>query len=95
MAQSRVSAPGDQGIGTRAADLGVWDKLQLGWLDYEIGRGRARSAPSQLGPHEYNTQEGAGRRRRASATSTSTTVLPAPVEGAQQWCSGQGDGYTA
>ena len=36
MGQSRVSAANDQGIGTKPADLGAWDKLQLGWLDYEV-----------------------------------------------------------
>ena len=36
MAQSRLSARDDVGIGTRGADLGPWEKLQLGWLDYEI-----------------------------------------------------------
>ncbi len=46
MAQSRVSAPGDKAIGSRAADLGAWDKLQLGWLDYEIVARRSAAAPS-------------------------------------------------
>ncbi len=65
MAQSRESAPQDQGIGTRAADLGAWDKLQLGWLDYEVGRpastqhDRPRPARVQLG-------QGPGRGRRAA-----------------------------
>ena len=36
MAQSRLSAKDDEGIGTRPGDLGAWEKLQLGWLDYEI-----------------------------------------------------------
>ena len=54
MAQSRVSAPGDNAIGSRAADLSAWDKLQLGWLDYEVvvpGQNRVLD----LGPHEYNS----------------------------------------
>ena len=55
MAQSRVSAADDEGIGTRGADLGAWDKLQLGWLDYEVVAGRPgthaqpRPARVQLG----------------------------------------------
>jgi immune inhibitor A len=54
MGQSRVSAPEDQAIGTRPADLGAWDKLQLGWLDYEIvPAGQTRTL--ELGPHEYNS----------------------------------------
>ena len=35
MAQSRLGAEGEQFIGDRAGDLGAWNKLQLGWLDYE------------------------------------------------------------
>ena len=41
-------------IGTRAGDLSAWDKLQLGWLDYElVGAGQSRTL--DLGPHEYNS----------------------------------------
>ena len=53
MAQSRLSAKGEP-IGTRAGDLSAWDKLQLGWLDYEITvAGQTRTL--ELGPHEYNS----------------------------------------
>ena len=59
MAQSRVSAPGDQAIGSRAADLSAWDKLQLGWLDYEVVvAGQKRTL--ELGPHEFNTNKAQG-----------------------------------
>ena len=57
--EPRVRAGEDQGIGTRAADLGAWDKLQLGWLDYEIvvaGENRTLD----LGPHEYNSAKAQG-----------------------------------
>ena len=93
MAQSRVSDEGDQGIGTRAADLSAWDKLQLGWLDYEIvAAGKRRTLV--LGPHEYNS-------RQAQAVAVVlpdkqlTTPLPAPPEGTRQWWSGSGDSYSA
>ena len=46
-----------RGIGTRAADLGAWDKLQLGWLDYEIVLPAHRTATLDLGPHEYNSNK--------------------------------------
>ncbi len=93
MAQSRVSAAGDQGIGTRAADLGVWDKLQLGWLDYEtVVAGQNRTI--DLGPHEYNSKKAQGVAVVLPDKETVTT-LPTPVEGTRQWWSGQGDGYQA
>ena len=88
MAQSRVSAAGDQGIGTRAADLGVWDKLQLGWLDYEtVVAGQDRTI--DLGPHEYNsarprvsrwscrTSRSRPRCRRRPRAPSSGTAVPA------------------
>ena len=53
MAQSRVSGEGEP-IGTRAADLSAWDKLQLGWLDYEVTLA-GQDKTLRLGPHEYNT----------------------------------------
>ena len=94
MAQSRVSAASDQGIGTRAADLGAWDKLQLGWLDYEVvvaGQNRTLD----LGPHEYNTRQGAGRRRRCCRRRRVTHDVGAPAAGTKQWWSGTGDDYDA
>ncbi len=93
MAQSRVSAAGDQGIGTRAADLGVWDKLQLGWLDYEtVVAGQDRTI--DLGPHEYNSEKAQGVAVVLPDKQIATT-LPTPPEGTQQWYSGAGDDYRA
>lgn len=93
MAQSRVSAAGDQGIGTRAADLGVWDKLQLGWLDYEtVVAGQDRTL--DLGPHEYNSAKAQGVAVVLPDKQVATT-LPTPPEGTKQWFSGSGDDYRA
>lgn len=91
MAQSRVSDIGDQGIGTRAADLGVWDKLQLGWLDYEtVVAGQRRTI--DLGPHEYNSDKPQGVAVVLPDKQT-VTQLPTPPQGTKQWWSGQGDDY--
>ncbi|GAA1719661.1 immune inhibitor A [Isoptericola hypogeus] len=93
MAQSRVSAAGDRGIGTRPADLGVWDKLQLGWLDYEtVVAGQKRTI--DLGPHEYNSSKAQGV-AVVLPDKEVTTELPTPAEGEQQWWSGAGDDYRA
>ena len=93
MAQSRVSAAGDQGIGTRAADLGVWDKLQLGWLDYEtVVAGQDRTI--DLGPHEYNSAKAQGVAVVLPDKQVATNLV-APAEGTKQWFSGSGDGYRA
>jgi immune inhibitor A len=89
MAQSRVSKPGDNAIGDRAADFGAWDKLQLGWLDYEtVVAGQKKTL--DLGPHEYNS-------KKAQAVvvvlpkKAVTTPLQVPPEGTHQWWSGRGD----
>ena len=53
MAQSRLNAPGEP-LGTRPGDLGAWNKMQLGWLDYEtLLAGQPKTMT--LGPEEYNT----------------------------------------
>jgi immune inhibitor A len=54
MAQSRLGSKHDAGIGERGGDLGAWNKLQLGWLNYEfVEAGESRTIT--LGPQEYNT----------------------------------------
>ncbi len=93
MAQSRVSAPGDNAIGSRAADLSAWDKLQLGWLDYEIVvPGQRRTL--ELGPHEYNSKKAQGVVVVLPDKEISTT-LGAPFAGSKQWWSGSGDGLNS
>ena len=90
MAQSRVSAPGDNAIGSRAADLSAWDKLQLGWLDYEVVvPGQRRTL--ELGPHEYNTSKAQGA-VVVLPDKPVTTDLGATFAGSKQWYSGSGDG---
>jgi len=89
MAQSRVSAPKDEGIGTRSADLGAWEKLQLGWLDYEVmlpSDGRSL----ELGPHEYNTKD-AQAAVVVLPKKSKTTELVEPYAGENSWWSGLGD----
>src|SRR6478609_6393326 len=93
MAQSRESAPQDQGIGTRASDLGAWDKLQLGWLDYEVVvAGQNRTL--ELGPHEYNSAKAQGMVVVLPDKQVATNV-GAPAAGTKQWWSGGGDDYEA
>ncbi len=92
MAQSRARAKNDAGIGTRPADLGVWDKLQLGWLDYETAvAGQQRTY--QLGPHEYNSKK-AQALAVVLPNKQVDTDLGAPAQGAKQWWSGTGDDLT-
>ncbi len=64
MAQSRESGPNDDSIGNRASDLGAWDKLQLGWLDYETVL-PSQNRTHRARPARVQHRQGAGRGRRA------------------------------
>ncbi len=88
MAQSRLNAKGEA-LGERAGDLGAWEKLQLGWLDYEVVASDEKRT-LDLGPQEYNTKKAQG----------AVVVLPkkevtrengAPASGSHQFHSGSGD----
>jgi immune inhibitor A len=88
MAQNRVSGPGEV-PGERANEFSAWDKLQLGWLDYEVAvAGQERVF--ELGPHEYNSAKAQGL----------VVVLPdisksfdygAPFAGSRMWWSEKGN----
>ena len=88
MAQSRLSGRGEP-IGTRAGDLSAWDKLQLGWLDYEVvAAGQRRTL--DLGPHEYNSE----RPQAVIVTLPRKTVTEEygdPAAGERMWWSSSGD----
>ena len=89
MAQSRLGAKNEPFIGDRAGDLGAWNKLQLGWLDYEIApAGQKRTF--QLGPEEYNSDKAQALVVSLPAKSV-VTELGAPFAGSYQWWSGAGD----
>ncbi|WP_374999409.1 immune inhibitor A domain-containing protein [Aeromicrobium sp. CTD01-1L150] len=88
MAQSRLNAEGEA-LGERAGDLGAWEKLQMGWLDYEVVR-HDQSKTLDLGPQQYHSEKPQG----------AVVVLPdkevtrdngAPASGEHQFYSGSGD----
>jgi immune inhibitor A len=89
MAQSRLGAKKDQGIGERAGDFGQWQKMQLGWLDYEVvNAGQTRTLT--LGPAEYNSAKPQGLVVVLPKKKV-TTDLGAPFAGTKQWFSGNAD----
>ncbi|MEU0095366.1 immune inhibitor A domain-containing protein [Kribbella sp. NPDC006257] len=89
MAQSRVGKPADGGIGEQAADFGAWDKMFLGWLDYEIvNTGQNRTV--ELGPYEYNSPKAQGLVVTLPKKQV-VSPLVTPAVGAKQWWSGQGN----
>ena len=90
MAQSRLGAAGDQAIGTHPGDLGAWNKLQLGWLNYAAVKAGQKKVVN-LGPEEFNT-------KKAQAVVVTlpdkavTTDLGQPFAGTKQFYSGNADG---
>jgi immune inhibitor A len=73
--------------------MGAWEKLQLGWLDYET------VAPSDdttvdLGPHEYNSAK-AQAAVVVLPKRPQTTTLVTPYAGQKSWWSGTGNDYAA
>ncbi len=88
MAQSRLNGAGEP-LGTRAGDLSAWDKLQLGWLDYEaVPAGTTTTL--QIGPHEYHSAKPQAILSVLPEKSV-TTRLGKPFAGTKQFFSGNAD----
>jgi immune inhibitor A len=88
MAQSRLNDEGEP-LGTRPGDLGAWEKLQLGWLDYEA-LSTTQKKTLELGPQEYNSKKAQGA-VVVLPKKEITRELGAPASGEQQFFSGSGD----
>ncbi|MEU3355675.1 immune inhibitor A domain-containing protein [Streptomyces sp. NPDC037389] len=80
---------GKDTIGDMPGDMSAWDKLQLGWLNYDKAKAATKST-HKLGVAEYNTKD-----KQALVVGLPdkkvTTDVVKPAEGATQWWSGQGD----
>ncbi|MFF1675994.1 immune inhibitor A domain-containing protein [Streptomyces sp. NPDC058256] len=80
---------GKNEIGNLPGDMTAWDKLQLGWLNYDTAKAGTKSSHT-LGVAEYNT-------KNAQALvvelpeKTVTNEIVEPAQGATQWWSGSGD----
>ncbi|RMI37564.1 M6 family metalloprotease domain-containing protein [Streptomyces triticirhizae] len=83
---------GEGAIGTLPNDMGSWEKLQLGWLDYEVTRAASTSLhligpSSEVYPQRGNTQAVIVE----LPEKTVTHEIAEPAEGEAQWWSGSGD----
>ncbi|MBT0773577.1 immune inhibitor A [Kineosporia sp. J2-2] len=88
MAQSRLGAKGDA-LGEKPGDIGAWEKLQLGWLDYEtVTMGEKRTI--DLGPEEYNTAKPQAAVVVLPKKKVTSELVP-PAAGEYEWYSGSGD----
>ncbi|WP_274915503.1 immune inhibitor A domain-containing protein [Streptomyces sp. WZ-12] len=80
---------GKGAIGDLPGDLGAWDKLQLGWLNYATAKAATPSRHT-LGVAEYNTKNKQALVVELPAKKVTTEIVK-PAEGAAQWWSGMGD----
>jgi immune inhibitor A len=89
---------GDGTIGALPNELGPWEKLQLGWLDYDVARA-AKTSVHRLGASGLEYPEG-GRKKPLQSRQALVVELPdkelttdivPPAAGAMQWWSGLGN----
>ncbi|KAF4409669.1 immune inhibitor A domain-containing protein [Streptomyces lycii] len=80
---------GEEAIGDMPGDMTAWDKLQLGWLDYDTAKA-ATSSTHKLGVAEYNTKDKQALVVELPAKEKTTTIV-APAQGEKQWWSGMGN----
>ncbi|MGW0082436.1 immune inhibitor A domain-containing protein [Streptomyces sp. NPDC003393] len=80
---------GKEAIGNLPGDMNAWDKLQLGWLNYDTAKAGVNSW-HKLGLAEYNTKH-----KQALVVSLPdkavTTEVVTPAQGTSQWWSGSGN----
>ncbi|MFB9467550.1 immune inhibitor A domain-containing protein [Streptomyces cinereospinus] len=80
---------GENEIGDLPGDMTAWDKLQLGWLNYDTATAGVNSW-HKLGVAEYNTKHKQALVVELPKKAVTTEIVP-PAEGATQWWSGSGD----
>ncbi|GHJ36537.1 protease [Streptomyces sp. TS71-3] len=80
---------GKNAIGDLPGDMTAWDKLQLGWLDYDEATA-ATASTHKLGVSEYNTANPQALVVDLPKKSVTTTIVT-PAQGEKQWWSGMGD----
>jgi immune inhibitor A len=76
-------------IGSRPGDFFAWDKLKLGWLNYEVAQAGQRSS-HRLGPAETNTKAAQALLVQLPKKERQQAVYP-PFAGSYSWHGGIGD----
>lgn len=80
---------GKNEIGDLPGDMTAWDKLQLGWLDYDKAKA-AKKSKHKLGVAEYNTKNAQALVVELPKKAVTTEIVP-PSQGVTQWWSGSGN----
>ncbi|WP_156104037.1 immune inhibitor A domain-containing protein [Shewanella mangrovi] len=79
----------EDGIGTEPTHMGAWEKLQLGWLNYEVAASGAKSE-HKLGPATANTKQAQALIVLLPNKQVESTI-GTPFAGDYFWYSGQGN----
>jgi immune inhibitor A len=80
---------GKDSIGDLPGDMTAWDKLQLGWLNYDTAKAATKST-HKLGVSAYNTKDKQALVVELPKKQVKTDIV-APAEGSTQWWSNMGD----
>ncbi|MET9732907.1 immune inhibitor A domain-containing protein [Streptomyces sp. NPDC006458] len=80
---------GKDTIGDLPGDMTAWDKLQLGWLDYEVAKAGTFSR-HKLGVAEYNNRHSQALVVKLPKKKVTTPIVT-PAQGTKQWWSGSGN----
>ncbi|MFI9149944.1 immune inhibitor A domain-containing protein [Streptomyces sp. NPDC053367] len=80
---------GKDSIGDLPGDMTAWDKLQLGWLDYETATA-GKNSRHKLGVAEYNNRNAQALVVKLPQKAVTTEIV-APAGGTKQWWSGSGN----
>jgi immune inhibitor A len=80
---------GKESIGDLPGDMNAWDKLQLGWLNYDTAKAGIKSW-HKLGLAEYNTKYRQALLVNLPDKAVKTEIVT-PAQGSTQWWSGSGD----
>jgi immune inhibitor A len=83
---------GPDGIGTMGMQMGAWEKLVLGWLNYEFVPSVSKKTEHKLGPSNFNTKQAQALIVGLPTSANQTVItLADPPEGNFAWWSGMGD----
>jgi immune inhibitor A len=85
---------GDGAIGTTPNHMGPWEKLYLGWLDYEVARAGV-SSEHELGPAYHATKKAQALITVLPEYTSTAPMAGTPAEGQDYFYSGRGDNRVA
>ena len=91
LSQGSYGTDGKEDLGSKPIGYTVWEKFQMGWLNYEVARAGEKSE-HRLGPSVFNTKQAQGLFVvLPKELNPQTTVLGTPTSGANAWYSTAGD----